>query len=61
MRAGVSIDDTGDVAGDDTIEDGGGDVADADGHGDKQDKDRKNNHDGNDVDGAILDFWVHAV
>ena len=61
MRAGVSVDDTGDVAGDDTIEDGGGDVADADGHGDKQYKDRKNNHDGNDVDGAILDFWVHAL
>ena len=56
MRTGVSVDDTGDNGGD-----GGGDVVDADGQGDKQDKDRKNNHDGNDVDGAILDFWVHAL
>lgn len=55
MRAGLRIvDDTGD----------GTDVADgpdADGDGDEQGKEWHNNHDGNDVEGAILEFWVHAL
>jgi hypothetical protein len=45
----------------DDTSDGTADGTDADGDGDEQDEDRKNNHDGNDVEGAILDFWVHAL
>ncbi len=53
MGAGISIVDD---AGND-----GADGPDADRDGDEQDEYWQNNHDGNDVEGAILEFWVHAL
>ena len=53
MPAHLSIvDDTGDD---------GTDGTDADGDGDEPDEDRQNDHDGDDVDGAVLEVWVHGL